>query len=38
MPKFKICICIFAVYAYLLKPQVRVFIHREVLLVEEPLK
>ena len=36
--KFKFCICIFAVYPYLLNPQVRVFIHREVLLVEEPLK
>ena len=30
--------CIFAVNLNLLKPQVRVFISREVLLVEEPLK
>ena len=31
-------ICFFAVNPNLLKPQVRVLIHREVLLVEEPLK
>ena len=30
--------CIFAVNPILLKPQVRVFIHGEVLLVEDPLK
>lgn len=30
--------CIFAVNPNLLKPQVRVFVHGEVLQVEEPLK
>ena len=36
--KYQICFVFFAINPNLLKPQVRVLIRREVLLVEEPLK